>query len=169
MSPSAPGSGRWLVVGAGGMLGRDLHAALADREVTALDRASLDITDALAVTAAVAGHSVVVNCAAWTAVDDAETQEAAAFAVNAVGPANLARACAATGAALVQVSTDYVFRGDATAPYAEDAETAPRSAYGRTKLAGEWAVQAALPDRSWVVRAAWLYGEHGPNFVATMA
>ena len=168
MSPSAPSARRWLVVGAAGMLGHDLLRTLAGREVTALDRAALDITDAEAVRVAVEGHDVVVNCAAWTAVDDAETHEAAAFAVNAVGPAHLSRACRELGAGLVQVSTDYVFAGDATTPYAEDAPTAPRSAYGRTKLAGEWAVRAALPDRSWIVRTAWLYGEHGPSFVATM-
>jgi dTDP-4-dehydrorhamnose reductase len=159
---------RWLVVGAGGMLGRDLLAALEGRPVTAADRAALDVTDPAAALAAVAGHDVVVNCAAWTAVDDAESHEAAAYAVNAVGAANLARACAAAGASLVQVSTDYVFPGDAGEPYAEDAATAPRSAYGRTKLAGEWAVRALLPERSWVVRTAWLYGAHGPSFVGTM-
>ena len=175
---------RWLVAGAGGMLGQDLIAALSEspgevasgtpgetpgeslgaREVTAVNRDSLDITDPDAALAAVAGHDFVVNAAAWTAVDDAESQEAGAFAVNAVGAANLARACSAAGARMVQVSTDYVFAGDATSPYAEDAPLAPRSAYGRTKAAGEWAVQALCP-RSWVVRTAWLYGAHGPNFV----
>ena len=159
---------RWLVTGAGGMLGSDVVAALGDREVTALTRAELDVTDAAAALAAVDGHDVVVNAAAWTAVDDAEAHEGAAFAVNALGAAHLARACAATGARLLQVSTDYVFSGDDTTPYAEDAPTAPHSAYGRTKLAGEWAVRAALPDRSWIVRTAWLYGAHGANFVATM-
>ncbi len=159
---------RWLVVGAAGMLGRAVVDELDRRTFTALDRASFDVTDAGAVRSAVAGHDVVVNCAAWTAVDDAESHEAAAYAVNAIGPANLARACAASGARLVQVSTDYVFAGDATAPYAEDADPAPRSAYGRTKLAGEWAVRAELGDRAWIVRTAWLYGHGGPNFVATM-
>ena len=159
---------RWLVTGAGGMLGADLVGALGGRDVTALTRPDLDVTDPRACMAAVSGHDVVVNAAAWTAVDDAETHEPAAFAVNAVGAGALARACAAAGARMLQVSTDYVFDGDATAPYDEDAPTGPRSAYGRTKLAGEWAVRAALPDRSWVVRTAWLYGAHGPNFVATM-
>ena len=162
---------RWLVVGCDGMLGQDLVAALGEspgaHEVTAVDRDVLDIIDPEACLAAVAGHDIVVN-AAWTAVDDAETHEAQAFAVNAVGAANLARACSAAGARMVQVSTDYVFAGDATSPYAEDAPLAPRSAYGRTKAAGEWAVQALCP-RSWVVRTAWLYGAHGPNFVKTMA
>ena len=160
---------RWLVTGAGGMLGHDVVAALDGREVTALRRADLDVTDAAAVAAAVAGHDVVVNCAAWTAVDDAETHEAEALKVNGDGPRVLARACADAGARLVHFSTDYVFDGSATTPYAEDAPLAPRSAYGRTKAAGETAVREELPDAHWLVRVAWLYGEHGPNFVRTMA
>jgi dTDP-4-dehydrorhamnose reductase len=160
---------RWLVTGAGGMLGRDLLAALSGCDVTAADRASLDITDAAAVEVAVAGHDVVVNCAAWTAVDAAESAEPAAFDVNAVGAGLLARACARHGAALVQVSTDYVFDGTASEPYAEAAAPAPCSAYGRTKAAGERVVRAELPERHWILRTAWLYGEHGPNFVRTMA
>jgi dTDP-4-dehydrorhamnose reductase len=162
------GAGRWLVVGAGGMLGRDLVDALVGRDVTALTRAELDVTDRSAVEMAVAGHDIVVNTAAWTAVDAAEEHEPEAFAVNALGPAHLAAACARTGARLLHLSTDYVFSGAATAPYDEDAPVSPRSAYGRTKAAGEWAVRAALPDRSWLVRTAWLYGVHGPNFVKTM-
>jgi len=165
---TAGGAQRWLVTGAGGMLGRDLVDALAAREVNGLTHADLDITDPAAVEKAVDGYDVVVNTAAWTAVDAAEDHEPEAFAVNALGPARLAAACTRTGARLVHVSTDYVFSGDAVAPYPEDAVVAPRSAYGRTKAAGEWAVQAALPDRSWLVRTAWLYGEHGPNFVKTM-
>jgi dTDP-4-dehydrorhamnose reductase len=164
---------RWLVVGCDGMLGQDLVAALGEspgaHEVTAVDRDVLDIIDPYACLAAVADYDIVVNVAAWTAVDEAETHEAQAFAVNAVGAANLARACSAAGARMLQVSTDYVFSGDATSPYAEDAPIAPRSAYGRTKAAGEWAVRTYLPGASWVVRTAWLYGAHGPNFVKTMA
>jgi dTDP-4-dehydrorhamnose reductase len=163
---------RWLVVGCDGMLGQDLVAALGQppgaHEVTAVDRDVLDIIDPDACLAAVADHDILVNVAAWTAVDEAETHEAQAFAVNAVGAANLARACSAAGARMLQVSTDYVFAGDASSPYAEDAPIAPRSAYGRTKGAGEWAVQALCPQ-SWIVRTAWLYGAHGPNFVKTMA
>ncbi|PZF79414.1 dTDP-4-dehydrorhamnose reductase [Jiangella anatolica] len=160
---------RWLVTGAAGMLGRDMTTVLDGAQVTALTRADLDITDAAAVDTAVSGHDVIVNTAAWTDVDGAETAEEAATAVNGAGPAHLAAACARHGARLVHVSTDYVFDGAATAPYPEDAPTAPRSAYGRSKLAGERAVLAALPDAGYVVRTAWLYGEHGGNFVRTMA
>ena len=164
---------RWLVVGCDGMLGQDLVAVLGTspgaHEVTAVDKDVLDITDPDACLAAAAGHEVVINAAAWTAVDDAETHEAQAFSVNAVGASNLARACSVAGARMVHVSTDYVFAGDASSPYGEDAPLAPRSAYGRTKAAGEWAVRAYLPSASWVVRTAWLYGAHGPNFVKTMS
>jgi dTDP-4-dehydrorhamnose reductase len=159
---------RWLVTGAGGMLGQDLLHVLADNDVTGLTRADLDITDARAVIDAVAGHDIVVNTAAWTDVDAAESHEDAATRVNAHGAGNVAVACARHGARLVQLSTDYVFAGDASSPYPEDAPTAPRSAYGRGKAAGERAVLAALPDSTYVVRTAWLYGQHGTNFVATM-
>jgi dTDP-4-dehydrorhamnose reductase len=164
---------RWLVTGARGMLGSDLCGVLAGagiEQVTAVDLPELDITDPGSADDAVTGHDVVVNVAAWTAVDAAEEKERAAFAVNAVGPANLARACARRGARLLQVSTDYVFAGDADEPYAEDALPAPRTAYGRTKVAGEWAVLSELPGRCWVVRTAWLYGAANPNcFPAVMA
>jgi dTDP-4-dehydrorhamnose reductase len=154
------------------MLGRDLTALLSAREeeFTALGRPDLDITDADAVAAALsaAKPDVVVNCAAWTAVDAAEEHEAAALAANGQGPATLAAACAAAGALLVQPSTDYVFDGRASTPYPEDAPASPASAYGRSKLAGERAVRATLPDAGYVVRTAWLYGAHGKNFVKTM-
>jgi len=159
---------RYLITGAAGMLGRDLQHALRDREVTALSRAELDITDRDAVHAAVAGHDVVINSAAYTKVDDAETHEDDAYAVNATGPALLAEATAATGARLVTISTDYVFHGDGTSPYAEDAPTDPINAYGRTKAAGEALVREIAPDSSYIVRTAWIYGAHGPNFAATM-
>lgn len=161
---------RWLVVGAAGMLGTDLVRVLGehDETVDGIDRAALDVTDPAATLEAVRGYDVVVNCAAYTAVDAAETDEAAAFAVNAVGPANLARATAAAGARLVQISTDYVFDGAAERDYAADAPVAPRSAYGRTKLAGEWAAQAGSADVL-VVRTAWLYGAHGGCFPKTIA
>jgi dTDP-4-dehydrorhamnose reductase len=152
------------------MLGQDLVAQLRDRgdQVSAFDRDELDITDPVASVAVVDGHDIVVNCAAWTAVDDAEAREGDAFAVNAVGAQSLARATAMHGARLVQISTDYVFDGAATAPYAEDAPLAPRSAYGRTKAAGEWAVRATAADHL-IVRTAWLYGAGGPCFPKTIA
>jgi len=165
------GPPRWLVTGAGGMLGRDLLAVLAGRpaeQVTAATRTDLDVTDPAAVRAGVAGHDIVVNAAGWTDVDAAEEHEAEATAVNGDGVAHLARACAAHGARLLHVSTDYVFAGDATTPYPEEAATAPVNAYGRSKLAGEQAVRRLLPETGYVVRTAWLYGAHGPNFVATM-
>jgi dTDP-4-dehydrorhamnose reductase len=165
---------RWLVTGAAGMLGRDLTALLAaapgGEQVTPLARADLEITDPVAVHAALDKYQpgVVVNCAAWTAVDNAEAHEDAALAVNGTAVALLAAACAERDLTLVQVSTDYVFDGTARQPYREDHPTAPRTAYGRTKLAGERAVRAALPRASYVVRTAWLYGAHGKSFVATM-
>lgn len=161
---------RWLVTGSGGMLGTDLVGLLRNRgdDVTAADRADLDITDHAAVLDAVTGHDVVVNCAAWTAVDDAEEREADAFRLNAVAAAYVARAAASHGARLVHVSTDYVFEGSAGAPYPEDAPEAPRSAYGRTKAAGEWAVRAEAADHL-LVRTAWLYGRHGACFPRTIA
>ncbi len=160
---------RWIVVGAAGMLGQDVVGAAraAGHEVVGLTRAELDVTDAAACRDALDGADVVVNGAAYTAVDAAEEHEADAFTVNAVGAANLARAAAAGGARLVQPSTDYVFAGDADAPYVEDAPVAPRSAYGRTKAAGEWAVLAASPDHL-VLRTAWLYGAGGGNFPKTI-
>jgi len=159
---------RYLITGAAGMLGRDLQAALAGRDVTALDRAELDITDLAAVMAATVGFDVIINAAAYTKVDDAETNEDAAYAINAVGPHNLALAAAAQNARLVQISTDYVFDGSATEPYSEDTTIDPISAYGRTKAAGEAFVLATHPTGSYIVRTAWLYGEHGPNFPKTM-
>lgn len=162
---------RWLVAGSGGMLGQDLVAAAqaAGHDVTGhADKDSLDVTDAAAVLEALQGFDVVVNCTAWTAVDEAETREPAAFAVNAVGAANLARGARAAGARMVHVSTDYVFDGVATTPYPEDGVVAPRSAYGRTKAAGEWAVRATSPDFL-VVRTAWLYGALGSPFPKTIA
>jgi dTDP-4-dehydrorhamnose reductase len=162
---------RLLVTGAAGMLGRDVVAAATDagHEVSALARADLDIADAAAVRSAVTGAEpdAVVNCAAWTDVDGAEAAEAEATAVNGAGAGNLAHACAAAGALLVHVSSDYVFDGRSQEPYREDAPTAPQGAYGRSKLAGERAVEAAS-GRSAIVRSAWVFGPHGRNFVDTM-
>jgi dTDP-4-dehydrorhamnose reductase len=162
---------RLLVTGAGGQLGADLVQVARGHQVVGLTRSELDVTDPAAVEKAVleVRPDVVLNAAAYTAVDAAETDEPAAAAVNAQAPAHLARACALHGAGLVQVSTDYVFAGDAGTPYEVDAPTGPTSAYGRTKLAGEQAVRELLPDRSWIVRTAWVYGATGGNFVKTMA
>lgn len=164
---------RWLVVGSRGMLGHDLLDVLtgAGHQVTGLDLPDIDITSPPSVAEALDAcePDVVVNAAAYTAVDAAETDEATALLVNGEGPRVLAEQVERReGTRLVHVSTDYVFAGDATSPYAEDARPGPRSAYGRTKLAGEVAVRSLLPDRSWVVRTAWLYGVHGGNFVRTM-
>jgi dTDP-4-dehydrorhamnose reductase len=161
---------RILVTGANGMLGQDVVRVVRARghEVTASDLPEVDITDPASCKAAIAEHDWVVNTAAYTAVDEAETNEAMAFHVNAVGPSILARVAHRAGARMVHISTDYVFAGDAKTPYAEDASLAPKSAYGRTKAAGEWAVRAECPE-SIIVRTAWLYGPGGPNFVKTMA
>ena len=150
------------------MLGSDLVAALAGREVTALTRADLNVVDAAATLEAVAGHDIVFNAAAYTRVDDAEAHESEATSINAVGAGNLAAAAREAGAVLVQFSTDYVFDGRATAPYSEGAPINPVSAYGRSKAAGERAALDANPWRTIILRTAWLYGAHGPNFAATM-
>ncbi|HEV7957459.1 MAG TPA: dTDP-4-dehydrorhamnose reductase [Marisediminicola sp.] len=159
---------RYLVTGAGGMLGRDLLTTLADRDVAGVTRAELDITDPAAVRKAVAGHDIVINAAAYTRVDDAESDEDSAYAVNATGAGNLARATAAAGAILVQISTDYVFDGTGTSPYSEDTPRNPVSAYGRTKAEGERLIEEHGGNRSYIVRTAWLYGRHGANFPRTM-
>jgi dTDP-4-dehydrorhamnose reductase len=153
---------RWLVTGAGGMLGQDLVAVLSGRDVVAADRKALDIADADAVREVVSGVDIVLNAAGWTDVDGAESDEDAATAINGHAVRLLADAA---GSKLFHISTDYVFDGAATVPYAEDAEPAPLNAYGRGKLAGE---RAALAAGGFVVRAAWLYGAHGGNFVRTM-
>jgi dTDP-4-dehydrorhamnose reductase len=112
--------------------------------------------------------AVIVNTAAWTDVDGAETNQSAAYSVNALGPQNLAVAASKIGARLVQISTDYVFSGDASAPWSESAEHNPQSVYGSTKSEGEKFVEAALPADSYVIRTAWLYSAEGKNFAKTM-
>ncbi|MDE1565082.1 dTDP-4-dehydrorhamnose reductase [Actinotignum sanguinis] len=161
---------RWMVTGSRGMLGQDLVALLAQRgqNVLAVDKSELDITDPAAVAHLVDKVDVVVNVAAHTAVDKAESEEAAAFTINATGPQILARRTARIGAKLVQVSTDYVFSGDAVDPYEENDVMNPKGAYGRTKAAGEWAVRAETDDY-YIVRTAWLYGAQGNCFPKTMA
>ena len=162
----------WLVTGGAGMLGQELLACLErdGDEATGFGHGELDITDTAAIEAVLdqVKPSVLVNCAAWTAVDDAEANEDAALAVNGRAVAGLAAACAARGISLVQPSTDYVFDGQARRPYPEGHPPAPRTAYGRTKLAGERAVLDRLGGNGYVVRTAWLYGAGGPNFVQTM-
>jgi len=162
---------RLLVTGAAGMLGHEVVAA-AERlghEVAAWDLPECDLTDERATTDAVRRLEprAVVNCAAYTNVDGAEDDEATAERVNAGAAGNLARACAAIGARLVQVSTDYVFDGSKREPWIESDAVAPLGAYGRTKLHGEEQVAEALADHA-IVRTAWLFGPHGPNFVSTM-
>ncbi len=160
-----------LVTGAGGQLGRALVAAApAGADVTALDRGHLDIADGAAVASCVASlrPDIVVNAAAWTAVDAAEREAAAAYAANRDGPEQLARALREGGGRLVHVSTDYVFDGRAAAPRRPDDPTHPVGTYGASKLAGERAVRCVLGTRACVVRTAWVYDATGRNFVNTM-
>jgi dTDP-4-dehydrorhamnose reductase len=168
---------RLLITGAYGQLGSDLMRAAGSAGVQAVGLGSkdLDIVDPDAVQAAVAsfaaagpGRAVLVNAAAYTAVDAAESDLEGSTAVNETGPGNLARATAAHGIGLIHVSTDYIFPGDAHDPYEIDDSPGPKSVYGSTKLAGEMAVLAAHPDAH-VVRTAWVYGITGTNFVKTMA
>lgn len=159
---------QWAVVGSGGMLAADLIPLLAGRDVHAFTRQDLDIRDAEAVRRELADFDVVINCAAYTAVDDAETHEDVALSINGMGAENLAENCAVTGARLLHISTDYVFAGDADRPYSELSPLAPRTAYGRTKAFGELAIRTLIPESSWILRTAWLYGSHGANFVSTM-
>jgi dTDP-4-dehydrorhamnose reductase len=165
---------RIVITGAGGQVGRFLTAAATrqGRDVLALTSSQWDIADPQLAGQIVQTGDVVVNCAAYTDVDGAETDQATAHAVNAAGPDHIAQACARVGARLVHISTDYVFDGDfgdaAPHPYELDEKTRPLSVYGQTKLAGEHAVLAALPQAV-VVRTAWVYtGRDGRDFVATM-
>ena len=160
-----------LVTGAAGMLGRDvmLAAGNAGHDVVGFGRTELDVTDpaALEKKFGLERPDVVINCAAWTDVDGAEESEDAALAVNGAGAGNVAGAAAAVGASVVYISSDYVFDGAKGSPYVETDQTAPLSAYGRTKLAGEDAT-AAANNRHFIVRSAWLFGIGGGNFVETM-
>jgi dTDP-4-dehydrorhamnose reductase len=163
---------RIVIIGAGGQVGRLLTAESERRglDVLALTSAQWDITDADAAKRIVASGDIVVNCAAFTAVDAAESDPERANAVNAVGPGNVARACAAAGARMIHISTDYVFSGSFDGeprPYDIDDATDPLGVYGRTKLAGEHAVHDALPDAT-VVRTSWVYTGVGSDFVGVM-
>jgi dTDP-4-dehydrorhamnose reductase len=163
---------RLMITGAAGMLGQDLSAAAraAGFDVIAKQRAELDICDAAAVATAVhdARPEVIVNCAAYTNVDGAESERELAFAVNGEGAGNVARAANDGGAWTIHVSTDYVFDGSKQEPYLESDPTAPLAAYGASKLEGERAVAASAPDRHTIVRSSWLFGAGGPCFPATI-
>ncbi|AYF72652.1 dTDP-4-dehydrorhamnose reductase [Nocardia yunnanensis] len=154
-----------LVTGAHGQLGRALTRLAPNAR--GLARTDLDITDANAVRAVVRPGDVLVNCAAYTAVDRAEADRDAAFAVNAAGPRVLAQVCAERDARLIHVSTDYVFPGTGSRPYEPDDPTGPATVYGRSKLAGEQAVLECSPTAT-IVRTAWVYTGRGGDFVATM-
>ncbi|MFD3427963.1 dTDP-4-dehydrorhamnose reductase [Nocardia fluminea] len=163
MNVDFPAPAHLIVTGARGLLGRQI-LRLAP-QARGFGRAELDITDRAAVDAALTPGAVLINCAAYTAVDAAETDVDAAFAANATGPGVLAAACAAAGARLIHVSTDYVFPGTARTPYEPDDPTGPETVYGRSKLAGE---QAVLALGAQVVRTAWVYSGVEGDFVATM-
>lgn len=161
-----------LITGANGQLGNELQLMSKNYPQFSYiftDIAELDICDKAAVEAFVESHKVdaIVNCAAFTAVDKAESEEAKAAMINSDAPANLASAVERRGGTLVQISTDYVFPGNACKPIGEDCPTAPDSAYGRTKLAGEIAAQKACKNTV-IIRTAWLYSTFGHNFVKTM-
>ena len=155
-----------LVFGRTGQVATEL---MRQAEVTALGREAADLSDPAACAAAIAAHrpAAVINAAAWTAVDKAEAEEAAATVINGDAPGAMARACAALGIPFLHVSTDYVFDGTGTAPWVETDPVAPQNAYGRSKLAGEAAVAAA--GGNWaVLRTAWVFSAHGANFVKNM-
>ena len=160
-----------LVTGANGQLGREMRrlGAASPNEYTFTDVAELDITDAAAVMASVkaGGYDVILNCAAYTNVDRAEDDEAAAEKINCDAVRNLAEAAKQMGAVLFHISTDYVFGGEGNTPRREDMPLSPLGAYGRTKLHGEQAVEAT-GCRAVIVRTAWLYSEYGNNFLKTM-
>jgi dTDP-4-dehydrorhamnose reductase len=163
----------WLVLGGDGQLGQSLQVALTSHNVpfTALGRRDVDITKMNDVSTAVKdlSPSVIVNAAAWTAVDAAEDDEDGAYNVNCLGAGGVAAVAAGNGARFVHISTDYVFSGNSKTPFREDDIPSPVSAYGRTKAAGEHAVQLAHPEGSLIVRTAWLYSRFGSNFARTMA
>jgi dTDP-4-dehydrorhamnose reductase len=159
-----------VITGAGGQLGRALQAtAPVGVKIVPFDRTGLDIGNASAVAATIgdAAPALLINAAAYTAVDKAESDAETAQRINGAAPGYLATAAAAAGARFVHVSTDFVFDGSSGHPYAPDHPTAPLGVYGATKLAGEQTVQAALPD-ALILRTAWVYGVTGHNFVRTM-
>jgi len=155
----------FLVIGSGGQLGRSLVALLGPRAV-GLPRSALDIRDRRAVAEALRTHAprVVIHAAAATDVDACERDGRLAWEVNAQGTAHVAEACAAIGSWMLYVSTDYVFDGHAETPYPPQAPVHPLSAYGRSKAAGELAVQCLLPQAHWIVRTSWVFAPYGHNF-----
>jgi dTDP-4-dehydrorhamnose reductase len=160
-----------LIAGSNGQLGFELaRSAPLDAELVSLGRDGLDITDRDQVLATVARHQpdAIINAAAYTAVDKAESEPDVAMAVNRDGAAHLAAAAAELDAALVQVSTDFIFDGSSSTPYATDATPAPLGVYGATKLAGELAVRELLGEQALILRTAWVYSSHGNNFVKTI-
>jgi dTDP-4-dehydrorhamnose reductase len=164
---------KYLITGAWGQLGLALQEELTHRGIdfVGANSSELDITKQLIVNQMVdlIKPNVMINAAAWTDVDGAESNESAAYSVNSLGPQNLAVAASKAGAQLVQISTDYVFSGDASSPWSEKAPHNPQSVYGATKSEGENLVLKTLPSNSYVVRTAWLYSSIGKNFAKTMA
>jgi dTDP-4-dehydrorhamnose reductase len=160
-----------VITGAHGQVGCALLKSVpAQVDAIGLSREEMDIGDAPAVMGSIQAHrpDLIINAGAYTAVDKAESEPQLAERANTAGPHNLAVAARATGARLLHLSTDFVFDGTASKPYATDAPTNPQSTYGRTKQAGEEAVRRTLPDKSVVLRTAWVYGAEGNNFVRTM-
>ena len=164
---------KWLITGASGQLGLALQEELTLRGIdfVGANSSELNITNPLVVNKMVdlIKPNIIVNSAAWTDVDGAETNESATYSVNSLGPQNLAIAASKAGARLVQISTDYVFSGDASVPWSENAPHNPESVYGSTKSEGEKFILATLPSNSYVVRTAWLYSPKGKNFAKTIA
>ena len=163
---------KWLITGRSGQLGRAMALELTKHELNfvSLNRSELDITNTNQVNECLYRElpDIVLNTAAWTDVDLAESRESDAWAVNAAGPKILAQACASINAKLIHISTDYVFSGESSSAWNEDALLSPRSAYGRTKADGERLVLGAHPGGTYLVRTAWLYSPWRRNFVKTM-
>ncbi len=164
-----------LIVGAHGMLGSTLQEAFSKYDVTAWDKEDIDIIDTNTVTSLISelNPDVIINAAAYTAVDDCETNQSVAMSVNGVGPTNLAKAAAEVDAVLIHYSTDYIFNGEKADGYEESfKDVDPVNAYGKSKAAGEEGIQEVAQEGDWdkyyIIRTAWLFGSHGNNFITTM-
>lgn len=171
VGPRRPMPGRVLILGASGMVGRAWAGLLTAHQIPfrALARPAFDLLEPASVAATIEPNDrLVINAAAWTAVDDAEAQEAAATVANAQSPVAIARRCAEVGATLIHYSTDYVFNGQSTRPYPDDAPIDPVNAYGRSKAAGEAGVRDSGTDHL-ILRTSWVYAPWGKNFVRTIA